>query len=235
MPSTFDFAPTCDALVFIHSRGRGGDLYLTRFGSSDVELMASVSSGGYALPKWSPDGRSILLTRYHTTIGGGVDIELLDVASGDTETLVTELTNGVFVTWSPDGSGFVYTLSQSDEVYEYDLATGASREIPSGRGSENAIAISPDGTKLAFTRDYRSTSTVYVLNLETGEEQRITDGSFEAFFVSWSPDGGQLVYSQGFNIFGDFDLYVHNLNAGTSKAITADTVPNLFPVWAQCP
>lgn len=235
MPSTFDFSPSCDSVVFIHSRGRGGDLYLSRFGSSDVEVLATVNSGGYALPKWSPDGRSILLTRYHHSGGNGVDIVLLNPINGAIETLLADLAGGVFVTWIPDGSGFTYTLSGSDAIFVYDMATGDTREIPSGRGSENAIAYSPDGRQIAFTRNYRSASTIYVLNLETGEEQRITDGSFETFFVTWSPDGERIAYSQGFNIFGDFDLYIHDLQTGTSRAITSDTVPNLFPVWAHCP
>lgn len=235
MPSTFDFSPACDSIVFIHSRGRGGDLYLSRFGSSDVELLATVDSGGFALPKWSPDGQSILLTRYHSSGGEGVDIVLLDLASGVMETVMTDLTSGVFVTWAPDGSGFIYTLSESDAIFAYDLATAATREIPSGRGSENAIAYSPDGRQIAFTRNYRSASTVYILDVDTGEERRITNGSFETFFVTWSPDGNSIAYSQGFNIFGDFDLYVYDLQAGTSQALTSDTVPNLFPVWAHCP
>lgn len=53
-------------------------------------------------------------------------------------------------------------------------------------------ALSPDGTRLAYTR-WGSPDGLYVLSLSTGEERRVATANHPRS-PTWSPDGGQLAF-----------------------------------------
>ncbi|MBN1219850.1 MAG: PD40 domain-containing protein [Anaerolineae bacterium] len=56
--------------------------------------------------------------------------------------------------------------------------------------------LSPDGTKIAFTRwDKAGWGDLYTLNLTSGEEQVILTGSRQAKSPSWSPDGQYIIFA----------------------------------------
>ena len=121
---------------------------------------------GYAL---SPDERSVLLatertpiyrhsytTRYYLATGGRV------------EPILREAFAPRDASFSPDGSRIVY--SDRNDLYVYDIASGATRRITTDGawnevingttdwvyeeefGSTRAYAFSPDGTRLAYLR-----------------------------------------------------------------------------------
>ena len=56
--------------------------------------------------------------------------------------------------------------------------------------------LSPDGTKIAFTRwDEARLGTLYTFDLTSGEEQVILAGSRQAKSPSWSPDGQNIIFA----------------------------------------
>lgn len=56
--------------------------------------------------------------------------------------------------------------------------------------------LSPDGTKIAFTRwDGAEFGTLHILDLESGTERVILSNSRQAKSPTWSPDGSEIVFS----------------------------------------
>jgi dipeptidyl aminopeptidase/acylaminoacyl peptidase len=90
---------------------------------------------------WHPDGKRIVFNRQsNPLINSGItaDIVIMDVASKQVTTLVSNPTGDFFSRWNPEGSAFVYSSSLTDSttffyknnrLFIYDMNTKASREI----------------------------------------------------------------------------------------------------------
>jgi len=107
---------------------------------------------------------------------------------------------------SPDGKRVV--VSVTEPAYEKDgkhsdlwlLAVDGKSEalrLTATAGSEDGVAWSPDGKKIAFSakREKDEVSQVYILNMDgPGEAAQITDISTGAKRPKWSPDGNYIAF-----------------------------------------
>lgn len=114
---------------------------------------------------------------------------------------------------SPKGNQFIYTVTsivddsdkKNDFVYQThlylgNLQTGESRALTSGKNSISSPTWSPDGSKIAFSRDMGSKSQVYVLDLAGGESQAITNLPFSVSNPVWSPSGQEIYFQSSFTV-----------------------------------
>jgi Tol biopolymer transport system component len=94
------------------------------------------------------------------------------------------------------------------------LGDGASIAVvePGGNGltalGEGILPrLSPDGRRVAFTRQVGSYWQVFTIGVEGDELTQVTDGESTCDFPSWSPDGAWLVMTcnTGWQRFGDVD------------------------------
>ncbi len=114
--------------------------------------------------------------------------------------------------WSPDGTRLVITsrgdFTSPDPVFEYDLATGTSRQLFECEfpclGDDEPV-YSPDGTQVAFIRalapiknDLPSDCSLWIGDVATTKVHRVTHNTKTAcdreYNPRWSPDGTQLTY-----------------------------------------
>jgi dipeptidyl aminopeptidase/acylaminoacyl peptidase len=132
---------------------------------------------------------------------------------------------------SPKGNQMLYTVTsivddpdkKNDFVYQThlflgNLQTGESRALTSGKNSIASPTWSPDGSKIAFTRDMGAKSQVYVLDLAGGEPQAITNLPFAVSNPVWSASGQEIYFQSSFTV----------------KEFLADSVYNkrgLTPAW----
>jgi dipeptidyl aminopeptidase/acylaminoacyl peptidase len=114
---------------------------------------------------------------------------------------------------SPKRNQFIYTVTsivddpdkKNDFVYQThlylgNLQTGESRALTSGKNSISSPTWSPDGSKIAFTRDMGSKSQVYVLDLAGGEPQAITNLPFAVSNPIWSASGQDIYFQSSFTV-----------------------------------
>ena len=111
---------------------------------------------------------------------------------------------------SPDGSW----LAAAVTIYDLEKNEGKGRiwrvsarapgeagfaepsPLTSAETSSGEPAISPDGTRLAFTRkDEKGRKQIFVLPLSGGEARKVTDLPLGAFDPKWLPDGSGLVFA----------------------------------------
>lgn len=157
----------------------------------------------------------------------GYPPEILAVTTGQDTLILEPVRLGGSVTYflpsvSRDGTiigGFRWSGSSPKKVILL-----ATYSIPERKWTEygksvdeGSVAISPDGSRLAFIQDeerkgeknYVLIHRIHILDLTTGQETFGPDGGPTPISISWSPDGKRLVYSDwGIEIW-DVDTKEH--------------------------
>ncbi|HEY9857736.1 MAG TPA: S9 family peptidase, partial [Stenomitos sp.] len=101
-----------------------------------------------------------------------------------------------FGDWSADGKRIAYASNERNaayfDLYVMDLATKKAKRVLTHDGTNYALAFSPDGKSLVFTRvDTPSNQNLYLLDLATGKERLLTPHRGNANYesVAFGRDG----------------------------------------------
>jgi hypothetical protein len=190
-------------------------------------------SGYNRRPVWAPGSLSIafaspadasLLPGYQD----GYDIFTMR-PDGSNRTRLTKAPDSAYVERLPLGwiSSKEIIISQHDNKNQQsglaalailDVATGKIKDLPIKQSGVNQVAVSPDGTQLAYvvaTADAatrRTKADVYVVPLAGGQPKGLTDlpaGEFQSISaLTWSPNGQNLAFTHAIGDgCGTYTLY----------------------------
>jgi len=167
-------------------------------------------------PAISPDGTRVA---YVSTASGSDDVYVTDILGGRVLQLTREPGFDFAPTWFPDGAAiaFVSDRTGTRSVWKVGQFGGGATML-----LEDAAypAISPDGTRIAFSRDGGSAELrIWVAPLDDlSDATMLTTGEhglWDHVGASWSPDGATLSYSS------QQRLWVVPANGGTPRPLTA--------------
>jgi hypothetical protein len=159
-------------------------------------------------------------------------------ADGSRQRTVAHGAGGIspFFSWTPDSRSLIFNAGSSTagydarEIFRVDADGAGLTQLTRDNDEKWDPALSPDGSKIAFSSYRDGNNSVYVMNADGSGQARLTDnGSIESR-PQWSPDGKQLAYladndSNGYSVR---DLYVVNADGtGQHKVATAN-------YWAFC-
>ena len=135
--------------------------------------------------------------------------------------------------WSPDGSMIAYSsYGISTDVFssslEGDEVTEIAKIEDDIRGSR--IALSPNGTKLAFYSASRR--HLWVFNLQTREEFLLTPDHPFAFDPAWSPDGEMIAFSVAESGTPGRHIWIIPASGGNVRQVTGSEGRDLLPSWS---
>src|SRR5690349_19591012 len=99
-------------------------------------------------------------------------------------------TRGYFRFPAIHGDSIVFT-AQGD-LFEVGIGGGLAHSLTTHPGQETNAAISPSGTRIAFTATYEGPAEVYVMPIGGGLPTRLTYEGGTATVVGWTRDGKVL-------------------------------------------
>jgi Tol biopolymer transport system component len=180
-------------------------------------------------PKWSRDGRWIAFVSDTVSV----------VPSDGSRPPTAVPLGGAFasdVAWFPDGSlAVAVVISDSLKYGIYRVNVDGSHLRYLVRGVEPAV--SPNGSKLAFTRISGRGSDIYIANADGTKVHRLTRTALPEQNPGWSPDGRWIAFERTIRP-GTFDargriVIARSDGTGAYVAVTAKSYDPFYPTWRR--
>jgi len=198
-----------------------------RLPDADPQQVTS-GPGWESEPRISPDGSDIVYAAEGE--GGNVDLWLVDARGGSAIRLTTDPAVDRSPEWYPDRSAIAFVSERGGEtaVWKVPRLGGAATLV---MPAADAPAISPDGTRVAFTRpDERGLRRIAVAPLDDTDAARLLttdrDGLWDHRTPAWSPDGRAICYA------GQRDLWIVPASGGPAARLTTDDQYDSTPVYS---
>jgi TolB protein len=156
----------------------------------------------------------------HTTpMNLGSNLELMDVASGNRETIYSVPYSIQAPNWTVDGKSLIFNTK--GQMYNFDLATRKPVLINTGeiKNNNNDHVISLDGKMLGLSSSVKDLggSIVYTVPIGGGTPKQVTPKG-PSYLHGWSPDGKSLVFCGSRN--DEYDVYRVPANGGPEVRLT---------------
>ena len=163
------------------------DLWMTSWDGATTLRLTTTEKESESRPRWSPDGRYLAFLSSRGDEDEASQLWLLPRAGGEAERVSQGKAGVDDYAWSPDGTRFVFVVSDSDSVAVSGKA-GKDRTPP-------PIVID----RFYFKEDvtgYRThkRSHLYLFDLATREMKQLTSGDNDDLQPAWSPDGKSLAF-----------------------------------------
>ena len=91
-------------------------------------------------------------------------------------------------------------------------------------------AWSPDGIRIAFTRQRDGERAIYVVNEDGSDVRRLTPTTWPSFHAAWSPDGTRIAFTSVRE--GNADVYVTNVDGSGELRLTNNPTIDTDPAWS---
>jgi TolB protein len=234
------WSPDGSRIAFTEYSGTPGQFHLhvtNQDGSND----RVVATGYIFLSRrpWSPDGSRIAWGPY----AAPGDLYTASATGGDVRRLTTDGRPKYPPLWSPIGSTLVYPRGFDAPGWDLFLVDAdGSGPTQVTRGGENLNpSWSPDGSKIAFSRQTSSESAIYVVRPDGTELHRVAGTLASSGEVDWSPDSTKIAYTNavnsGYSRYGGRgqEIFVVNADGSEDRRLT-ELAPRLAydaaPTWS---
>jgi TolB protein len=204
----------------------------------DIASLAPVATAKGTLPVWAPVGNRLAF------VSGNHRLQVMNADGSGLVGLAAIREPDLHFQWLPNGTQLV-TIAQHELVIVNADGSGQLQltNNPDGAIHYNHPAVSPDGTRIAFSSQRDVQRDIYVVNIDgTGLTNIVADHNHDDQPV-WSPDGTRLTF-----VRDAWSLWVMNADGsglmqlpaprdyswspdGTRIYFTRGNVTNLFAIY----
>jgi len=195
------FAPDGARIAYTANARNGVDFDLhLRDVAGGTERRLAALTGMQTVCGWSPDGSAILLREDRSHFDH--ELRLFEVASGSLRPLPRAHGKARYAAlrWRKDGSGFYGLTELGGEhlgIVVYDRATDGFAPVFMAEGADiDGLALAPDGTLLAATRNRAGWSELLLVSTAGGDARPVASLPRGVIAdLAWSPDSRRLAFS----------------------------------------
>ena len=191
-----------------------------------------------ASPVWTAEGRSLL---YVSSAGGMRDIWQVAIRrDGGPAAAPARLTAGAepySISLSADGKRLAYSvLRQRANIWTAPLLPNgaapysAMRPLTRETQRVEGVALSPDGTWLAYDANRHGNADIFRMPAAGGEAVQLTNDPSDDFQPVWSPDGTRIAFYS--TRAGSRDIFTMDANGGSLERVTDMPGNERFPTWS---
>lgn len=180
---------------------------------------------------WSPDGRDIAFSQYHSR-GEAPEVSRWNIyasrADLPSERLVVR--DARSPSWSPDGDRIAFSAERDGNWDIYSIAVDGSdlRRVTFHQSDDRQPSWSPSGRSIAFCSNRRGYVDIYVVRADGTGLTRLTEDPGSDYGPAWSPDGRELVFYREKGDGMD-QIYVAQADGSGVRRLTHDEANNTFP------
>jgi Tol biopolymer transport system component len=190
---------------------------------------------------WSPDGKFVAFVDARNYFAQVTQLWILRIADGRSLVVTDGRTNDWSPTWAPDSRTLYYTSNRGGamDLWRQPIAGDGSTVDPPQRlttGLEVAsAAISPDGTRLAYSKGRWLGNAWRVPVLRDrpatwADAQQLTFDQAYIETLDVSADGQRLAVSSDRS--GNPDVWILPAGGGEMQQFTTDPTPDWHPSWS---
>ena len=140
---------------------------------------------------------------------------------------------------SPDGKWVAYAVTEyslkenrgTGRIWLAELATGQTRRVTEGPGSDRQPRWSPDGRLLGFVSTRQNGPQLWVLPIAGGEARRVTSLGDGVSDPVWLPDGKGLIVTSDIKWPADQEIDRRNGDYPTDARIWTDLLWRHWDDW----
>jgi dipeptidyl aminopeptidase/acylaminoacyl peptidase len=193
------FAPDGTQIAFTANTRNGldFDLYVLDLATASTRRVAELP-GLQTVLSWSPDGTMLGVREERSN--GDHDLRLIDPADGRVRNVSRPQGKASYAAlrWRRDGEG-AYCLTECGAdfigIAKLDPKAGSCRPLYQPDGDVDALALAPDGSRLAAAVNRDGWSQLLLIDARTGAPQPLPTPQGVVEGLSWSPDGARLLFA----------------------------------------